>query len=278
MKLAGLAEETLEIVDRGAYVGPSGQTVDLAPTVRDAIGGTVLYRPDELRRLARVQGPTRQDAGVGVGRVEVTTEGTAEAGRRLVAEGETDVVALNFASARRVGGGFLGGARAQEEELCRASALFRCLETQPDYYDANRAHPNALYTDHIIYSPRVPFFRDGARRLLDAPFELSVITAPAPNTGAVLQQGDVESAAVADAVVRRAAMVLAVARDRGHDCLVLGAWGCGAFRGDPEVAAGAFDQALRGTFAGVFRRVVFAVLVARGADQRNYDVFSRLAR
>lgn len=272
MGLGGIAEETLGVIDRGSYAAPSGRTVDLSREIEAAIEGTVLYRPDQLKRLARTVGTAAHAT-----RIEVTTEGTAEAAQRLVAEGERDVVALNFASARNVGGGFLNGARAQEEELCRASALYRCLETQPDYYDVNRSHRDALYTDHIIYSPRVPFFRDKARQLLEEPYLLSVITAPAPNMGAVLQQAPHRTQEVRETFVRRAAMVLAVARDRGHEVVVLGAWGCGAFGGDPEVASDAFDQALKGAFQGAFRRVVFAILVARGKDQRNYDVFSRLA-
>ena len=50
------------------------------------------------------------------------------------------------------------------------------------YYDANRACGSLLYTDHMIYSPAVPFFRDDQHRLLEEPFCVSVITAPAPTT------------------------------------------------------------------------------------------------
>jgi uncharacterized protein (TIGR02452 family) len=266
-----LAGETLRIVDERKYTAPSGREVRLEAEIEHALDGTLLYRPHELTRLVKTSMPATSRTIV-----EVTPEGTSEAGRRLLAEGERDVVVLNFASARSVGGGFLRGAKAQEEDLCRASALYRCLETQPDYYDANRAHPDALYTDHIIYSPRVPFFRDENKHLLEEPYLLSVITAPAPCTREIVEHTPQLEPAIREVFVRRAAMVLAVARDQGHDCVVLGAWGCGAFRGDPQVAADAFDQALKLQFAGAFRRVVFAVLVARGADQRNYDVFSGL--
>jgi uncharacterized protein (TIGR02452 family) len=46
----------------------------------------------------------------------------------------------------------------------------------------------------------------------------------------------------------------------GHDAVVLGAWGCGVFRNDPEMVAELFAGALRGRFAGVFDVVAFAVL------------------
>jgi uncharacterized protein (TIGR02452 family) len=43
---------------------------------------------------------------------------------------------------------------------------------------------------------------------------------------------------------------------------VLGAWGCGVFRNDPAQVAAAFHRNLTadGGFAGVFERIVFAVL------------------
>src|SRR4029079_8799885 len=92
--------------------------------------------------------------------IEVTDETTQIAARRLVeSEGVTDLVLLNFASARNAGGGFINGAKAQEEDLCRCSGLYPCLMSQPGYYEANRNNRSAIYTDHLIYSPQVPLFR-----------------------------------------------------------------------------------------------------------------------
>lgn len=269
MSNAGSAAAALAIVDRGAYDGPSGP-VSIADEVRAAVAGTRLVRPEEAQALVDTRHPTeRRDT-----RIEVTSEGSVQAGLRLVREGGgaggARIAVLNFASARRVGGGFLGGARAQEEDLCRASALYRCLETQRAYYDANRAAPDALYTDHHIWSPGVPFFRDDRQKMLDAPILLSVITSPAPNTGAL---PGVDPAVIRSAIARRAAQVLAIAEREAHDTVVLGAWGCGAFRGDPASAADAFGVALEGRFAGVFARVVFAVLVANTRDRGNLAAF-----
>ncbi|CAM5555897.1 TIGR02452 family protein [Streptomyces avidinii] len=46
----------------------------------------------------------------------------------------------------------------------------------------------------------------------------------------------------------------------GYRRLVLGAWGCGVFRNDPEQVAEAFRGLLAGRFAGAFDRVVFGIL------------------
>jgi uncharacterized protein (TIGR02452 family) len=177
MSLTGVAQETLAIVERGNYTAPSGQTVDVRAAVDAAVRGTVLYRPGSLDGPAAPRGVTDGAPP----RIEVTSETTTEAARRLVVvEREAHVVALNFASARSPGGGFLGGAKAQEEDLARGSALYACQLPQRAYYDANRACDSMLYTDHLIYSPDVPFFRDDRNGLLEAPFLVSIITAPRP--------------------------------------------------------------------------------------------------
>ena len=98
---------------------------------------------------------------------EVSAETTGAAALRLRGEGGERVLALNFASAKNAGGGFINGAKAQEEDLARASALYPCLIGQRGYYEANRRCGSMIYTDHLIYSPDVPFFRDDGWALLE---------------------------------------------------------------------------------------------------------------
>jgi uncharacterized protein (TIGR02452 family) len=108
----------------------------------------------------------------------------------------------------------------------------------------------------VIYSPRVPVFRDDDGTLLPAPYEVSFLTAAAPNRGAVPAS---RAGQVASMLAVRARRVLAVASAHGHRRLVLGAWGCGVFRNDPAVVADAFAVALADS-PGWFDEVVFAVL------------------
>ena len=60
-------------------------------------------------------------------------------------------------------------------------------------------------------------------------------------------------------MARRMHRLLHVAASQGHRSLVLGAWGCGAFRNDPVRTADVFREALAGPFDGVFDRIVFAI-------------------
>jgi uncharacterized protein (TIGR02452 family) len=192
---------------------------------------------------------------------EVTAEGSLDAARRLHRSGDGRIAVLNFASARNPGGGYLGGARAQEEDLCRTALLYPCLVRAQDYYAAHRASSDLLYSDRVIWSPDVPVHRGGDGRLLAEPYAVSFLTSAAPNAGEVLRRDPGAGETIRRTLHRRAERVLAVAAHHGARRLVLGAWGCGVFRNDPRDVAGAFHTHLTGggAFASAFERVVFAV-------------------
>ncbi len=267
MSLRGIGRKTLDVIERGHYLAPSGQRVELVASVERAVQGTVLYRPGEFSGLAVDPVPV-PPSGV---RIEVTAEKAGAAARRLVEAGASHVGALNFASAKNPGGGFLGEAKAQEEDLARCSALYPCLLTQRDYYDANRADRSPLYTDHLIYSPDVPFIRDESLAFLEQPFPVSILTAPAPNAGVALSRDPGVKERLRAVLQVRALNVLRVAAHHGHRTLVLGAWGCGVFRNDPVEVAEAFALALA-AFPGAFTQVVFAVY-ERGGEGPNLRAF-----
>lgn len=260
MSLKDTATQTLKILEDGYFLAPDGQRIDLEPALSKAVEGTRLYTPEQASAILEKLKPASSRHVA----IEVTGETTQIAARRLVeSESVTDLVLLNFASARNPGGGFINGAKAQEEDLCRCSGLYPCLMSQPEYYQANRNHASALYTDHIIYSPHVPWFRTRSRNQPHTMFLASVITAPAPNAGVVLaREADAESK-VETVLRRRAGLVLAVAAEHGHRTLLLGAWGCGVFRNSPTLVADAFGKWIESaTFAGAFDRVVFAIYSA----------------
>lgn len=268
-RLRGMAQETERIVAAGAYRAPDGRRVELADAVARARAGTRLYGPEPVA----VPGPPPDARTV----FEVTAEGSLTAGRRLAAAGRGPLGVLNFASARNPGGGYLNGAQAQEEALCRGSALYTCVREAPEFYAAHRADPSPFYSDRVILSPGVPVFRDDRGTLLDVPYEAGFLTAAAPNAGVIARQQPAATGRVAAALAARAERVLEVAAAGGHRQLVLGAWGCGVFRNDPAAVAGAFAGALLagGRFAGWFDHIVFAVLDRR-EDSPTRAAFSEV--
>jgi uncharacterized protein (TIGR02452 family) len=276
---ADTAQETLRILERGRYACPSGATVLLAEELERARSGSLLYTPNQLDSLvAKSARSLAGKAAVAATLFEAVNETTLGAARRLVAEDPSlRVLALNFASAKNPGGGFLKGSQAQEESLARASGLYACIAPLQGMYEANRHFSSCLYTDHLIYSPDVPVFRDDDDLLLEQPYLLSFITAPAVNAGVVRRQEPHNARRIRPVMLARTEMVLAVAERHGHDALVLGAWGCGVFRNDPEEVADCFAHHLTGTgtYARAFRRVIFAVLDGT-ADGSTLHPFQRL--
>jgi uncharacterized protein (TIGR02452 family) len=232
-KAAAIASDTVAIVRAGQYQNRRGTTVLFKHLLDDAKAGTVSYPPDDA--------PPRFTPGAKPTVFETVNDTTLAAVRKLVAKGFRPV-ALNFASARHPGGGFLGGARAQEESLCRASSLYACI------------NGNAMYRHH---SPGVPVIKDDEGNLLDEPYLCAFVTSPAVNAGVIR---DRDRDPIREEMRARVGKVLAIMAGHGHDAAVLGAWGCGVFKNEPEVIADLFAKALRGQFHGAFAKVVFAVL------------------
>ena len=255
---AALAAHTDQIVATGSYA-TAGATVDLSATLAAARQASHLHLPDD--HVAAPSGAAERS-----GRIEVTAETTLAAARRVDAErGATGgegptaprVAVLNFASAKHPGGGYRSGSQAQEESIARSSGLVTCQEQVTGFYDFHRWQSDPVYSHRVICSPGVPVFRDDAGALLDAPYLVDVLTAAAPNAGALR---DRRSAVDVGAVLRdRAQRVLAIAASHGTTHLVLGAWGCGVFRNDPAVVAETFRHHLAGGFRGSFDQVTFAI-------------------
>ena len=194
------------------------------------------------------------------------------------------VAVLNFASSTSPGGGVVTGASAQEESLCRVSTLYPCLKTQAaweKFYGPHRAAPNPLHNDDIIYTQGVVVLKDDDYHPLPAPFRVDVITCAAPNLRDTpsnrynRNDGDavhITPEKLLELHLKRARKILSVAAANGAEVLILGAFGCGAFRNDPTVVATAYQQVLP-QFLNHFKTIEFAVYCSP-RDQRNYDAFT----
>jgi uncharacterized protein (TIGR02452 family) len=241
---AALGRSAVEAAVSGNYLNSTGEKVDWSRLVNASCSAKRSIPPDALLpNAARITLPET--------RVQVTNETTLGASLRFVESGLRPV-ALNFANGIHPGGGFLSGARAQEEVLCRSSALYQTL-VNDQMYEEHRKRPRSDSSDWAIYSPDVPVFRKDDGTAIDHPWVLSFITCAAPYAPDI---GQPESG---DLLQKRIHRVLSIAKAFGYSALVLGAWGCGAFGNDPRRTAIDFRQALENEFRGAFSDIVFAV-------------------
>ena len=88
---------------------------------------------------------------------------------------------------------------------------------------------------------------------MDHPWQLSFLTCAAPVAGTI---GQPEAG---DLLQKRIHRILSITQAYGHSELVLGAWGCGAFRNDPHRTAIDFRQALETDFNGAFSEIILAI-------------------
>lgn len=198
----------------------------------------------------------------------VNTDRTFESAQKFK---DSKVGVLNFASALSPGGGVVWGSNAQEEALCRCSNL---------YFPLADKHANGLFynpssdyrfTDEVMYSPRVVVFKSDTLlpQLMDEGdwFKVDVLTCAAPN----LKYEFMSDLELYGIHVKRGIHILTIAAANNIEILVLGAFGCGAFRNNPQVVAAAYHSVVK-LFNGYFKQIVFSVYCSPKSSV-NYETF-----
>lgn len=292
-----IARETLDIMEKG-YYETHNKSIEIKALQEHSIKESFLLTPEQGRiLLEQYDNPcpkSKTSAPSSKTVVRVWNCSTVDAILKLSRELDQDasvlvktapipspgnsspIAVLNFASAKNPGGGFINGAMAQEESLAASSCLYNTLIAHETYYKNNRACNTMMYTNHAIYSPDVVFFRDGAFRLLEQPVTASVLTLPAVNMGQVLLKGE-DAASAKQAMRERMKLALAIFASQKCPHLILGAYGCGVFRNDPEDVAAWWQELLENHFPDTFRTVIFAVLdksASRSCIMPFQDIFS----
>lgn len=190
------------------------------------------------------------------------------------------VAVLNFANPENPGGGVQLGAMAQEECLCRSSNLYVCISDHnvfDKYYGYHRSIQSHFYTDRLIYTKDVTVFKDDSLVPQMLPenewFDVDVITCAAPY---LAKRKHTNRAALLLLLKSRVKNIIEAARDNKVDYLILGAFGCGAFKNPPLVVAEAFRQIIdEQKYRKDFKHIVFAIKPT-GEDCPNLTAFNNV--
>ena len=258
--LARFAKENYRLVEQGHYLDVAGEKHSLK-LPRDAINRILNVPASSGQPLA----PRHAQTSVCVARID-----TATALRTMSMLGAKRVAALNFANAHHPGGGYLNGARAQEEDLCRL---------MPTLYSSLKRLKYPMKESTAFFTQTWLCRTAGSYAFEQPPLLTNIVSSAMPDLGSGGWRGArLEAGSPAwEATVRaRMRAVLHAAREEGCDCVVLGAFGCGAFGNPPELVARLFAAVLAsGEFRGAFAQVVFAILEFKDTDGGNVHAFVR---
>ena len=216
------------------------------------------------------------------GTVKVTKSSSFDAARKYTGK----VAVLNFASATNPGGGVTKGSNAQEECLCRCSTLYNVLSDpkfDEIFYKPHKEHGNALHNNDAIYTPNIQIIKSDNYNLLYRPFSVDVITCAAPNLRETPanaynhergEKPNVTDEELFNIHFRKAVHIFTLAASHGDETIILGAFGCGAFRNNPKVVAKAYKDAIS-NFKYAFKEIEFAVYCSPW-DSVNYEEFKKM--
>lgn len=204
--------------------------------------------------------------------VEQTIVGVVNAdcldeGLRLLNMGYNPAI-LNMASRQNPGGGVISGAGAQEETIFRRSNIFRSLY-QFASYAGQYGLPKSDFQYPLdrnfggVYSPCVTVFRYNEKsgyKLLSNPYEIAFISVAGMNRPELNRDGMIVDSLV-EPIKHKIRTIFRIGLKHGHDALVLGALGCGAFRNPPRHIARLFHEVMDEIeFKNKFKHIVFAIL------------------
>lgn len=194
---------------------------------------------------------------------------------------------LNLASAKRPCGGYDEGMGAQEESLCRSSNLSLSLYQfgDPKYKNVRESgvaikeigYPHDMNYGGI-YTPNAIFFRNNRDKyytLRDTTFNCDIITVAALCFNGKSHYAGIDemSFRAADGdftpegeevMLNKIRTVFRMGVEHGNDSIILGAFGCGAYRLLPSAVAPLFRRVMEEPeFKNKFRLLVFAILEAK---------------
>ena len=254
--LTEVYKETIHIVGQGKYISENGKHVEL-PSPDEMMKNTVFYTAPESVEHLHVQYETS---------VSVLLMDSIEAGKMLLEKGLNPVV-LDMANRQNPGGEVLYGSGGQEESLFRRSNLFKSLYQFVPYVSeygiqARKEQYPMDWNTGGIYVPNATVFRGTQKDgypLLDEPYKLSFVAVAAIARPQLDARGKM-LAPLREGTLNKIRTMFRIALLNGHDSIVLGAWGCGAFQNPPDQIAYLFHIVMNEPeFYHKFRKIIFAI-------------------
>ncbi|KAF9228511.1 hypothetical protein BS17DRAFT_692783 [Gyrodon lividus] len=276
-RLKDIAVTTLKAIEAGSMTS-AGISYDLSAKIRFSNHNTRYYTPNDSL-LSGWTSNAPKSSTHSTPEISILEISTLDGARLLydtLSSRSTSygrIAVLNFASATRPGGGFLGGAQAQEESIARSSTLYPSLMTevaQQFYQLHSRDRKSGFYYHAMVYTPSVVIVRNDGGDWV-SPFEVDVLTSAAVNAGDVRSKNEkgqrTASAEIEkriEATMReRMTRILFLMEQQGAKNIVLGSFGTGVFRNNVEVIARIWADLLTSQgarFKHSFDRVVFSIL------------------
>lgn len=189
-----------------------------------------------------------------------------------------NIAVLNMASRQNPGGGVLNGAGAQEENLFRRTNLFLSMFQFARYanqygLDMHRKQYPLDRNFGGIYTSDATVFRGEEKKgyplLGDDSFRVSFIAVSGINRPALKDATHLADNMV-DGTKNKMRTILRIGLLHGHDSLVLGAMGCGAFCNPPSHIARLFHDVFEEPeFKNKYRLVCFAILDDHNAHRSH---------
>ena len=240
-----MLQDTLSILDKGYYlVGNKKKKLKLSRVEMETAD---VYLPEDIQVISEFKDLKHVHVlgrcGYGCENMDsfsLARKRSEQLSYDLGEEGTKPILVLNLANPVNPGGGVRRGAKAQEEDLCRKSSLLLSLESRNalPYYEYNRSLNTYMGSDAIIINPQVEIIKDENGNLLEDSVIVAVMTCAAPmliDGMEGMTQSEYETM-----MYDRITGMLNVAAYLGYKHLVLGAFGCGAFRNDARVVSDLF--------------------------------------
>lgn len=191
-------------------------------------------------------------------------------------------VAMNFANAIRPGGGYLRGAIAQEEELCRQYAhLYTVLiDSEEDIYPLN----NKSAVAYVKNIPRIRENRNHGYAISNKPvLNTSFICAAAPNMNDEFNfdktfdnfKNEIEK------LLKIIMVSPQKANNNEYSCIIIGAFGCGAFAPRDGRHDGYIDKMasciidIANDYRHLYDYVIIAIPKNLYGTDNNYNMFKK---